>query len=63
MKSLFDVAGKIAVVTGGSRGIGEMIATGFVQNRVKTYISSRKADACDDTAALLVHVDCQSHGR
>ncbi|HEY6131545.1 MAG TPA: SDR family NAD(P)-dependent oxidoreductase [Halioglobus sp.] len=42
MKNLFDVTGKVAVVTGGSRGIGAMIARGFVENGVKTYITARK---------------------
>ena len=44
MKNLFDVSGKVAVVTGGSRGIGAMIARGFVANGVKTYITSRKEE-------------------
>lgn len=53
MKNLFDISGKVALVTGGSRGIGAMIAEGYVSNGVKTYISARKAEACDATAKRL----------
>ena len=45
--------GRHALVTGGSRGIGKMIAAGYVKAGVKTYISSRKQAACDATAAEL----------
>ena len=50
---LFSIAGKTAVVTGGSRGIGLMIARGFVDAGVKVYISSRNAEVCDEVAAEL----------
>jgi 2-deoxy-D-gluconate 3-dehydrogenase len=53
VSDLFSVTGKVVLVTGGSRGIGEMIAAGFVANGAKVYISSRKADVCDATAARL----------
>ena len=53
MKHLFDIKGKVAIVTGGSRGIGEMIATGYVENGAKVYITARKAEACDETAERL----------
>src|SRR6516162_9451713 len=43
---LFDPSGKTAVVTGGSRGIGLMIARGLLEAGARVYISSRKADAC-----------------
>ncbi len=50
---LFSLAGKVAIVTGGSRGIGKMIAAGYVANGVKTYITARKAQACEETASEL----------
>lgn len=50
---LFSVAGKVAVVTGGSRGIGAMIAQGLVHGGCRVYITSRKAEACDAKAAEL----------
>jgi NAD(P)-dependent dehydrogenase (short-subunit alcohol dehydrogenase family) len=53
MQNLFDISGKVAVVTGGSRGIGAMIAEGFVANGVRTYITARRQDELEATAAEL----------
>ncbi len=53
MTELFSIAGKTALVTGGSRGIGLMIASGYVDAGAKVYISSRKAEVCDEVAAEL----------
>jgi 2-deoxy-D-gluconate 3-dehydrogenase len=53
INDLFSVAGKTVLVTGGSRGIGEMIAAGFLANGATVFISSRKVEACDATARRL----------
>jgi NAD(P)-dependent dehydrogenase (short-subunit alcohol dehydrogenase family) len=50
---LFDLTGKVAVVTGGTRGIGLMMARGLLQAGAAVYISSRKADAVDAAVAEL----------
>ncbi len=56
MTDLFSIAGKTALVTGGSRGIGKMIATGYVQAGAKVYVSSRKAEACEALATELSEI-------
>ncbi|ESK98054.1 short chain dehydrogenase reductase family [Moniliophthora roreri MCA 2997] len=53
IRNLFNVQGKVVLVTGGSRGIGKMIATGFVKNGAKVYVSSRTAKDCQTTAEEL----------
>ena|SRR5436190_7755259 len=53
MNDLFSLEGRTALVTGGSRGIGRMIAAGFVAAGARVYISARKAEACDQTAKEL----------
>ena len=69
--TLFDLTGKAALVTGGSRGIGLMIARGLLDAGAKVAISSRKADACEQARAELaphgeviaLPVRCVNRGR
>lgn len=53
LSGLFSLVGRTALVTGGSRGIGKMIAAGFVAQGARVYISSRRSDACAAAADEL----------
>ncbi|MGO3311148.1 MAG: SDR family NAD(P)-dependent oxidoreductase, partial [Brevibacterium aurantiacum] len=53
MSTLFSLDGRCALITGGSRGIGRMIAEGFVQLGVRVYITARKVEECDAAAAEM----------
>ncbi len=61
VNALFSLEGRVALVTGGSRGIGEMIAEGFLRQGARVYITARKAEACDATAERLSALgECRS---
>lgn len=54
--ALFSLEGRCALVTGGSRGIGRMIAEGLLRQGARVYISARKAEACDEAARELSEI-------
>jgi NAD(P)-dependent dehydrogenase (short-subunit alcohol dehydrogenase family) len=53
VEEIFSVRNKVALITGGSRGLGEMMARVYVENGAKVYITARKADACNALAKEL----------
>ncbi|KAK3327318.1 hypothetical protein B0T19DRAFT_159396 [Cercophora scortea] len=60
INTLFRVEDKVVLVTGGAKGLGLMISTGFVLNGAKVYISSRDAQACESAAASLTSLGASS---
>ena len=53
LRQLFDMTGRVVVITGGTRGIGLALATGYVAAGAKVVVASRKAEACEQVADRL----------
>jgi NAD(P)-dependent dehydrogenase (short-subunit alcohol dehydrogenase family) len=53
LRGLFDMTGRVVIVTGGTRGIGRALAEGYVAAGAKVVVASRKADACQETEEHL----------